>query len=61
MILPHCLKNFKYQGECTSSTLYPLPVTDAMPEMSCTLEGSIIYLLRVSIVRITDKLRTNLN
>ena len=31
------------------------PVTDTIIEKSCMLEGSIIALLRVSVMRLTDK------
>ena len=33
----------------------PSPVTDTISEKSCTLEGSVITLLRVSVVTLTDK------
>ena len=37
------------------------PVTDTILEKSCTFEGSVIALLRVSVVTLTDKQWTTLD
>ena len=50
MTLLHHLRNLKYQEECTPIPHTPPPVTDTILEKKCTLEGSIIALLRVSVV-----------
>ena len=60
MILPHYLRSLKYQEECTPNTPYPplQHVKDTILQKSFTLEGFLIALLRVSVVRLTDKQRT---
>ena len=61
MTLPHYLRNLKYQEECTATHLISPSVTDAMLGRSCTLEGFIIPLLRVSVLRLTNEQKTTLN